>query len=242
MTTNAIRGIRRKKSSLSEVKIAVLGAPGVGKSALIVRFLTKRYIGEYDHQAEQRYRNEILVDNEPVLFEILDTCNKNTEALPSQETISWADGFLLVYSITDRQSFNWVKRVRLHISERKGRSGLCGTTTLTPMPPVPAGVGGDVSPTLGPPMVLLGNKADMVHLRQVSSEEGEILAKDLECYFSEVAASEQVLQVANAFHEVFKEVQNVRKRNKTSLLDRVLGNKATKIYVRGKSDSALPKE
>ena len=27
-----IRGIRRKKSSLSEVKIAIIGAPGVGKS------------------------------------------------------------------------------------------------------------------------------------------------------------------------------------------------------------------
>lgn len=26
------KGIRRKKSSLSEVKVAVLGAPGVGKS------------------------------------------------------------------------------------------------------------------------------------------------------------------------------------------------------------------
>lgn len=47
MTT---RGIRRKKSSLSEVKIAVIGCQGVGKSALSVRFLTKRYIGEYDHQ------------------------------------------------------------------------------------------------------------------------------------------------------------------------------------------------
>lgn len=246
MSTNAMRGIRRKKSSLSEVKIAVLGAPGVGKSALIVRFLTKRYIGEYDHQAEQRYRNEILVDGEAVLFEILDTCNKNLEAVPSPEVISWADGFLLVYSITDRQSFNWVKRVRLHICERKisGRvGGLSGATTLTPVPPMQSGgMGGDVSPTLGPPMVLLANKADMVHLRQVSTEEGEILAKDVECYFSEVAASEHVVQVATAFHEVFKEVQNVRKRSKTSLLDRVLGSKATKIYVRGKSDSALPKD
>ncbi|XP_045113855.1 ras-related and estrogen-regulated growth inhibitor-like isoform X2 [Portunus trituberculatus] len=228
MTSNAIRGIRRKKSSLSEVKIAVLGAPGVGKS-------------------EQRYRNEILVDGEPVLFEILDTCNKTMEALPSQETINWADGFLLVYSITDRQSFNWVKRVRLHICERKagGRgSGLSSAATLTPTPPLPpsGGMGGDISPTLGPPMVLLANKADMVHLRQVSTEEGEILAKDLECFFCEVAASEHVMQVANAFHEVFKEVQNMRKRNKTSLLDRVLGSKATRIYVRGKSDSALPKD
>ncbi|KAG8266595.1 hypothetical protein J6590_068133 [Homalodisca vitripennis] len=34
MTSNAIRGIRRKKSSLSEVKVAVVGAPGVGKSDL----------------------------------------------------------------------------------------------------------------------------------------------------------------------------------------------------------------
>lgn len=37
MTSNAIRGIRRKKSSLCEVKVAVIGAPGVGKS------------GEYDN-------------------------------------------------------------------------------------------------------------------------------------------------------------------------------------------------
>jgi hypothetical protein len=78
--------IRRKKSTLTEVKVAVVGAHGVGKtgilawsifqipsnnfkttsliqlfmsfvsyifalfSALTVRFLTKRYIGEYDHQ------------------------------------------------------------------------------------------------------------------------------------------------------------------------------------------------
>ncbi|XP_046808542.1 ras-related and estrogen-regulated growth inhibitor [Lucilia cuprina] len=73
MTT---RGIRRKKSTLTELKIAVVGAPSVGKSALIVRFLTKRYIGEYDHQTENRYKHEALVDGEPVLFEILDTCPK----------------------------------------------------------------------------------------------------------------------------------------------------------------------
>lgn len=44
------KGIRRKRSCLSEVKIAVIGAQLVGKSALTVRFLTKRYIGEYIHQ------------------------------------------------------------------------------------------------------------------------------------------------------------------------------------------------
>jgi len=72
----AIRQVRRKKSSLSEVKILVVGAPGVGKSALVVRFLTKRYIGEYDHQSDSRYKNEVLVDGDPVIFEICDTCPK----------------------------------------------------------------------------------------------------------------------------------------------------------------------
>ncbi|CAG5081529.1 Similar to RERG: Ras-related and estrogen-regulated growth inhibitor (Bos taurus) [Cotesia congregata] len=90
MTSNAIRGIRRKKSSLCEVKVAVIGAPGVGKSALTVRFLTRRYIGEYDHQQENRYKHE------------------SEEEMPTMETLQWADGLLLVYSITDRGSFNFV--------------------------------------------------------------------------------------------------------------------------------------
>ncbi|KAL1131008.1 hypothetical protein AAG570_012246 [Ranatra chinensis] len=211
MSSNTIRGIRRKKSSLSEIKVAVLGSPGVGKTALTVRFLTKRYIGEYDHQAEMRYKHEVLVDGEPVLFEILDTCPKNEDELPQNETLNWADGCLLVYSITDRKSFNYVRRVK---------QALC-----------------DI------PLALVGNKGDMVHLRQVSTEEGEILAKDFECYFSEVAAAEQVTQVAEAFHELCREVLSIRRKNKQSLLDRMLGGKSNvKAYARGKSDSALPKE
>jgi len=34
-------------------------------AALIVRFLTKRYIGEYDHQTENRYKHEAMVSKKP---------------------------------------------------------------------------------------------------------------------------------------------------------------------------------
>eukprot|EP00092_Neocalanus_flemingeri_P010033 GFUD01010813.1.p1 GENE.GFUD01010813.1~~GFUD01010813.1.p1 ORF type:complete len:224 (-),score=36.83 GFUD01010813.1:33-704(-) len=221
-SSSAIRGIRqvrRKKSSLSEVKVAVVGAPGVGKSALTVRFLTKRYIGEYDHQSETRYKHEIMVDGEPVIFEICDTCPKNLDDLPISETMTWADGFVLVYSITDRASFNYVKQVWQHIQDVRGTHGK------------------EV------PMVLLGNKGDMVHLRQVSSEEGEILAKDFDCNFGEVAAADQVDEVAEAFHELCRDVHLSRRKNKTSLLDRVLGSKGgIRAYHRGKSDSSLSKD
>ncbi|VVC94279.1 unnamed protein product [Leptidea sinapis] len=86
MTT---RGIRRKKSSLSEVKVAVIGAPSVGKSALTVRFLTKRYIGEYDHQQESKYKHETLLDGEPILFEILDTCPKRNKIFSPMYPWHW---------------------------------------------------------------------------------------------------------------------------------------------------------
>ncbi|XP_048005618.1 ras-related and estrogen-regulated growth inhibitor [Leguminivora glycinivorella] len=208
----ASRGIRRKKSSLSEVKVAVVGAPSVGKSALTVRFLTKRYIGEYDHQQDSKYKHEVLLDGDPILFEILDTCPKSTEDLPPHDIAQWADGLCLVYSITDRQSFNFVRRAK---------------QSLQP----------DV------PLTLVGNKADMVHLRQVSPDEGEILAKDFECSFREVAAAEQVVQVSEVFQDLCREVLQLRRRAKHSLLDRMLGTKtAYRVYSRGKSDSALPKD
>ncbi|XP_018570143.1 ras-related and estrogen-regulated growth inhibitor [Anoplophora glabripennis] len=208
------KGMRRKKSSLSEVKVAVIGSPGVGKSALSVRFLTRRYIGEYDHQAETRYKHEVLVDNEPVLYEILDTCPKNEDDLPSSETINWADGLLLVYSIIDRRSIAYLKRVGSVIAES------------------------DI------PVYIVANKNDMVHLREVSAEEGAILARNFECGFSEVAAAEMVAPVAVVFQELCRAVLAARRKSKHSLLERMLGTRTSnlRLYARGKSDSALPKD
>lgn len=91
---------------------------------------------------------------------------QSEDELPSTETVQWADGLLLVYSITDRGSFNFVRKAKETLAV--------------------------VDPEATMPLALVGNKADMVHLRQVSTEEGEILAKDFECWFSEVSAAEQV--------------------------------------------------
>ncbi|CAG0890091.1 unnamed protein product [Darwinula stevensoni] len=155
--------------------------------------------------------------------------------MPRDEVIQWADGFVLVYSITDRESFNFVKLAKGYIMEKKG----------------------GMSPGSYPQILvaLLGNKGDMVHLRQVSTEEGDILAKDGDCIWAEVAAAEQVAPVADAFTELGRAVVAARKKNKQSLLDRMLGGKSgsgsggsgvvggagVRMYSRGKSDSALPK-
>lgn len=55
----------------------------------------------------------------------------------------------------------------------------------------------------------------------MSTEEGEILAKDADDGFVELTASEQVHQVAQAFADLCRDVYAHRRRSKQSLLDRV---------------------
>jgi len=182
---------------------------------------------------ETRYKNEILVDSEPVLFEICDTCPKYETEMPRADTVLWADGFILVYSITDRASFNYVSLAKSYINDARASASLANNSN---------GNAQNVS-SIVPPVVLLGNKADMVHLRQVAAEEGDILSKDFDCYFAEVAAADQVNEVAEAFLCLCREVAINRRKNKTSLLDRVLGSKSSlKGYSRNKSDGVLSKD
>jgi len=86
----------------------------------------------------------------------------------------------------------------------------------------------------------LGNKADLIHLRNVSSEEGEIIAKDFDCKFYELSAAEQVQQVSDAFLDLCREIIQTKRKSKQASfidkIDRMLGG--ARHYNRGKSDSA----
>lgn len=78
-----------------------------------------------------------------IIYDCLHDCTQNDEELPLNDVYNWADALVLVFAITDRRSFNYVRRVKQTMLD-----------------------------TLEMPVVLVANKADMVHLRQVSSEEG----------------------------------------------------------------------
>uniref|UniRef100_A0A671UHU3 small monomeric GTPase n=1 Tax=Sparus aurata TaxID=8175 RepID=A0A671UHU3_SPAAU len=120
--------------------------------ALCVRFITKRYIGEYDHKKEMTYRCSRVVDQEPVEMEIMDiACKSSVASLES--SIRWADGFLLLYSVTQRVSFLDVPRYKKLIDQTKQ--------------------------SLVVPTMLVANKADLEIGREVTTEEGQRLAKEL---------------------------------------------------------------
>ena len=110
--------------------------------------------------------------------------------MPLTETILWADGFILVYSITDRNSFNYVKLVKQYIVDTRlgssSASSHSGASSGASSPSsgsvaaaaaaatAAAAAAASTSLSVNVPIVLLGNKGDMVHLRQVAAEEGAL--------------------------------------------------------------------
>ncbi|XP_052415974.1 ras-related and estrogen-regulated growth inhibitor isoform X3 [Carassius gibelio] len=137
-------------------KLVVLGRDNCGKTALCVRFITRRFIGEYEHKREVTYRCQKIVDKEAIELEILDTVNKECvgpAASSLESSIKWGDGFLIMYSVTDRSSFEAVSRLKRLIDH--------------------------VKQTLGIPAVIVANKCDMENGRVVRTDEGQALASDL---------------------------------------------------------------
>lgn len=172
------------------LRIVVLGNTGVGKSALVVRYLTKRFIWEYDPTLECVYKHQTNVDNESTAIELLDTAGENNSNVSSnfEGNAMWGDGFIVVYSVVDRNSFEQISSIKSQLDEIRKSSSVCSV-----------------------PCVLVGNKVDLEHQRTVSFDEGEQLAARLSCSFFETSASDGGAVIAEAFHEICREVK--RRRN-----------------------------
>ncbi|KAK6190066.1 hypothetical protein SNE40_002005 [Patella caerulea] len=160
-------------------KLAVIGRAAVGKSALVVRFLTRRFIWEYDPTLECSYKHTTNIDEEPVVMEILDTAGQE-ENINREGYVKWADGFILVYSITDRQSFEDVVNVKQYLDDVKKTNVQC---------------------------VLVGNKVDLLHERKVDFCEGEMAAQDMACAFFETSVSDGREDITEIFHELHRDIK-----------------------------------
>ncbi|XP_067874459.1 ras-related and estrogen-regulated growth inhibitor-like protein [Heterodontus francisci] len=165
--------------SKMEANVVVLGADNVGKSALIVRFLTRRFIGEYG-DIESVYNHNVTVAGRKVAFNIWEHAhaqNRLNQNSAKEKQIQWANGFVLVYSICDRASFNVVQQQIQFIKSMKDYPG-----------------------TDKAPIIIVGNKRDLCHQRTVSSEEGRLLALATDCQFCEISAAETYHGVLLVFH------------------------------------------
>ncbi|XP_055755918.1 ras-related and estrogen-regulated growth inhibitor-like protein [Salvelinus fontinalis] len=176
---------------MNDIKLALLGSEGAGKSAVLVRFLTKRFIGEYASNANSLYRKRLSIEGRLLHLEVFDPCSQSGESrCILEEPVEWADGFLVVYNISDRTSFLNAQNILCQIKDARGES--CK---------------GEMD-KMDIPICLVGNKQDLCHARQVFEEEGRALAQEHRCHFQEVSAAEDYLEISNLFTKLIRHVMD----------------------------------
>jgi len=148
---------------MGEYRVVVIGAGGVGKSALTVRFMQGKFIERYDPTIEDSYRQLMEVDGTACMLDIMDTAGQDEYSALRDQYMKTGDGFLLVYSITSKQSFEFAGKLRLNTMRMKGENSNF-------------------------PIVLVGNKKDLESERQVQLDEGKNLAEKWGVPFLETSA------------------------------------------------------
>ncbi|NXU95543.1 DIRA2 protein, partial [Xiphorhynchus elegans] len=171
----------------NDYRVVVFGAGGVGKSSLVLRFVKGTFRESYIPTIEDTYRQVISCDKSICTLQITDTTGSHQFPAMQRLSISKGHAFILVYSITSRQSLEELKPIYEQICQIKG----------------------DIESI---PIMLVGNKNDENQNREVESSEGEAMAKKWKCAFMETSA-----KMNYNVKELFQELLNLEKRRTVSL-------------------------
>ncbi|OXA40412.1 ras-related and estrogen-regulated growth inhibitor-like protein [Folsomia candida] len=189
----------------SKLRVAIYGQHDVGKSAFTVRYLTKRYIGEYKSNTDLLYRQTLAISHGSSLdIEIVDISTSfvdgaeciERKTFPLEELYR-ADGFIIVYSITDRSSFDTamqalsdIQKIHNIYKPPTSENGNSSSTSASSKSGLPVHV------------TLIANKCDLVHVRQVDRLEGVAAAEKFGCQFYELSVAENSPEVYSSFHSI----------------------------------------
>jgi small GTP-binding protein len=143
------------------------------------------------------YRKQCVIDDEVALLDVLDTAGQEEYSAMREQYMRTGEGFLLVYSITSRSSFEEISTFQQQILRVKDRDYY--------------------------PMVVVANKCDLEHERQVSTQgiaihcilrlmwaEGKALANSFGCKFIETSAKNRI-NVDEAFYSLVREIRRFNK-------------------------------
>lgn len=115
------------------------------------------------------------------MLDILDTAGQEEYSVMRDQYINSGQGFLLVYSVTAKRSFETIGEMKDKILQSKETDKF--------------------------PMVLCGNKCDLEKERKVTPEEGKELAKSWNIPFFETSAKARI-NIEESFIELVKLVRD----------------------------------
>ncbi|CAN2389897.1 negative regulation of high voltage-gated calcium channel activity [Pristimantis euphronides] len=142
-------------------RVVLLGDPGVGKSSLVGIF-RREQDRETAEQQPELYQCTLWVDGEDTSLLLMDISEiqKRTDGCDSALRVGHA--YIIVYSVTDRSSFESASELRIQLRRTRQYENI--------------------------PIILVGNKTDLVRSREVSVEEGRACAVVFDCKFIETSA------------------------------------------------------
>lgn len=170
-----------RQSNVREYKLVVVGGGGVGKSALTIQLIQSHFVDEYDPTIEDSYRKQAVIDDKVSILDILDTAGQEEYSAMREQYMRTGEGFLLVYSVTSRMSFEELMTYYQQILRVKDSEYV--------------------------PVFVIGNKSDLEDERQVSYEEGEMLAKQFNAPFLETSAKQNV-NVEESFYGLVRLIRD----------------------------------
>ena len=184
--------------SLSEIKIITLGESTVGKSSFIIKYIHGSFSSNYMSTIGLDYRQKKieLENGKEINLRLFDTAGQERYKSISVNLIKKANGILLIYDITNKDSFNSIGKWMESIEEVS-----CENTKV----------------------ILVGNKIDLAGQRQVTKEEGERKAKEYNIPFYETSCKEGI-NINEVFSRITKDILNKNGNIDNNRKGRILNN------------------
>ena len=132
-------GVRKIAERIWEVNHKFLKKK-MGKKSLYT-FFQSYFVTDYDPTIEDSYQKQCVIDDKVAKLDVLDTAGQEEFSAMREQYMRSGEGFLLVFSLSDRRSFEEAARFHKDILRSKDRDEF--------------------------PVMLVGNKADLQNQRMV---------------------------------------------------------------------------
>ncbi len=187
-----------------EYKMCMVGGGGVGKSSTTLQFVQGTFVNDIDPTIEDAYRKQTEVDGQTVMLDIMDTVGHYDEFVALvMQYFRQSNGFLLLFSVTDRNSLDEAIKYLDMIQQAKDED--------------------DVTKI---PIILVGNKLDLGDERVISRDEATDLAREYKLKYMEISAKANE-NVTECFHTLTRMM--IRKMKESSESDNNLEQKRCTI-------------
>ncbi|KAH8096974.1 P-loop containing nucleoside triphosphate hydrolase protein [Cristinia sonorae] len=181
---------RRHNPNVQRFNVVVLGAGGVGKSALTFRFAKNSFNELYNPTTEETYCRDIFLNGERYAMEIVDTAGAEQFTELNEQYVRAAHGFVLVFSLTYQASLREIDDIRKQVSRVKGANA-------------------------DTPIIVVGTKLDLVHEREVTRDKIRQLVNKWGITFYETSAK-QNWHISDVFQDLLAQMRDRYKDVPTS--------------------------